>query len=414
MTASLQVEVINSPRLPVLERRPDLDWIRVIAFGVLIFFHAAVAFMPHAIPMTVNAVPSPTMMAFVAFLHQFRLSLLFLVSGMGICFALRRRSTREFLLNRMHRLVVPLIFGVLVLVPPMVWMEKRYAGQFQGSLLDLYFELFTHGVYPHGYLSWHHFWFVAYLFLMCGLLVPIVNWLRTPNGERLFSYWLAKMVPGAAIYWMILPLVVVELLLRVWFPGFRDLLHDWASFSHWFLVLLAGYGLASHAPLFDRIKALVWISVVLACSCSVLMFQLFYDPSTGDLAPMQSSLPLWLGYLIYCVLGMTNVWCWVLACTGLALRFLTRGGPILNYLNDAVYPLFCLHLPVMVAWETVLLPLDWPVLIKYCALTGATLVTTLLFHHVVVRHSAFLSRMLGRQFEPRRETRVAAPGRTNQ
>jgi len=400
-TASHQVEEINSPRLPVLERRPDLDWVRVIAFGVLIFFHAAVAFMPEAIPMTVNSVPSESMMIIVAFLHQFRLSLLFLVSGMGVCFALRRRSTREFLFNRVHRLVVPLIFGVLVLVPPMVWMEKRYVGLFQGSLPDLYAELFSQGVYPNGHLSWHHFWFVAYLFLMCVLLVPIVKWLRTSNGEQRFSHWLLKMVPGARIYWVILPLVVVELLLRMWYPGFRDLVHDWASFSHWFLILLAGYGLASHAPLLERIKALAGISLAIAAACSVVLFQLFYNRSTGDLSPLQTFLPLGLGYLIYCVLGMANVWCWLMACTGLALRFLNRGGPALNYLNDAVYPLFCLHLPVMVAWETVLLPLDWPVWLKYCALTGATLVTTLMFYHLVVRHSAFFSRMLGRQFQTR-------------
>ena len=43
----------------VSARRHDLDWLRVIAFGILIYFHTAVAFLPDGLPLTLNAQSSP-------------------------------------------------------------------------------------------------------------------------------------------------------------------------------------------------------------------------------------------------------------------------------------------------------------------------------------------------------------------
>ena len=159
--------------LAIKTRRADLDWSRVIAFGFLIYVHAAVAFLPSSIPMIQNSEPSPALQVLVGFLHQFRLALLFLISGVGVCFALRRRSRAEFMRERAVRLLVPLVIRVLVVVPPMVFLEKRFIGTFDGSFLDFYPALFTKGVYPHGHLSWHHYWFITYLYLFCLLSWPI-------------------------------------------------------------------------------------------------------------------------------------------------------------------------------------------------------------------------------------------------
>ena len=144
-------------KLAIRTRRADLDWLRVIAFGLLIYFHAAIAFIPNGIPMIQNPEPSLVLQVLVSFLHQFRLALLFLISGVGVCFALRYRSGAGFMRDRAIRLLVPLAFGMLVLVPPMVFLEKRFIGEFSGSFLDFYPMLFTEGVYPDGHLSWHHY-----------------------------------------------------------------------------------------------------------------------------------------------------------------------------------------------------------------------------------------------------------------
>jgi peptidoglycan/LPS O-acetylase OafA/YrhL len=163
----------NTSDLAINERRADLDWLRVIAFWLLIYFHAAIAFVPGGIPMIQNAEVSPVLQVMVGFLHEFRLALLFLISGVGVSFALRHRNRAQFMRDRAVRLLVPLVFGVLVIVPPMIFLEKRFIAEFTGSFAEFYPTFFIDGVYPVGNLSWHHYWFIFYLFLFCMLGWPI-------------------------------------------------------------------------------------------------------------------------------------------------------------------------------------------------------------------------------------------------
>ena len=109
-------EVNNTGDLAIKQRRADLDWLRVIAFWLLIYYHAAIAFMPGGIPMIQNAETSPVLLVMAGFLHEFRLALLFLISGVGVSFALRHRNKAQFMRDRAVRLLVPLVFAGAVMV----------------------------------------------------------------------------------------------------------------------------------------------------------------------------------------------------------------------------------------------------------------------------------------------------------
>jgi len=74
----------------------------------------------------------------------------------------------------------------------------------------------------------------------------------------------ARLSRGAGLYIPVLVLFVVEVPLRAPFPGFRDLIHDWASFSQWLLIFVAGFALASNERLLDRTQALRHVSLGLA------------------------------------------------------------------------------------------------------------------------------------------------------
>ncbi len=164
------------------QRRHELDWLRVIAFFVLIYFHAAIIFIPGSLPMLQNADTSPVLEVFVQISSQFRLGLLFMISGIGVAFAQRRRNANEFLLERSQRLLIPLGLGILLLVPPMVYAEKLSLGQVAVDFWEFYPTFFTTGVYPRGNLSWHHFWFLVYLYLFCLIGLPLYKHLTPVHG----------------------------------------------------------------------------------------------------------------------------------------------------------------------------------------------------------------------------------------
>jgi glucans biosynthesis protein C len=374
-------------------RRSDLDWLRIIAFGLLIYFHAAVVFLPSGIPMIQNDISSPVLQVFVVFLHQFRLALLFLISGVGVCFALKHRSSKAFAKERAERLLIPLAFGVLVLVPPMVYLEKQFLGTYQGPFSAFYGDFFVSGVYPDGHLSWHHLWFLAYLYLFCLISLPLLAHLKTRPGRarlRALTRWLDS---GWRLYLAVVPLLLVEVPLRAAFPGFRDVIHDWASFSHWFLIFVAGYVFASSEGLLNRTEALRWPSVCLAALCTAILFAEFYDPAHG-FSPFAGG-PVDAGrYLWFCLVRVANVWFWLLTCLGFAGRYLRRSNRTLAYLNDAVYPLFCVHLPIIVALAYLIVPLGWPVWIKYSVITGATVCGSILAYESV-RRIAWIRPLVG-------------------
>jgi peptidoglycan/LPS O-acetylase OafA/YrhL len=385
----------DSSDLAINERRADLDWLRVIAFSLLIYFHAAIAFVPGGIPMIQNADTSVALQVMAGFLHEFRLALLFLISGVGVSFALRHRDRAQFMRDRALRLLVPLVFGILVIVPPMIFLEKRFIGEFTGSFAEFYPMFFTEGVYPRGNLSWHHYWFIFYLYLYCILGWPIFAYLKNAAGLKRLAHWTKGLSRGGYLYMAIVPLAVVEISLRAWFPGFPDLIHDWANFGHWFMILIAGFLLASSKPLLDRAQQLRGLSLALAMMATAAMFAQFWIPGEGGFSPLVNGKTDIGTYVWFCVLRVSNVWFWLLACLGYAGRYLQGPGRLLSYLNSAVYPLFCLHLTVIVALEFVIVPLGWSVPAKYLAITTCAVVISLGGYELFWRRIAWARPLLG-------------------
>ena len=373
-------------------RRYDLDWVRVLAFLIVIYFHAAIIFIDGGLPLIQNNEVSPSLDLFVTISSQFRIALLFFVSGVGVAFARRRRNPAEFIRERSLRLLPPFLFGILMVVPPIVYTEKLFLGQFDGSYLEFYPTFFTEGIYPKGNLSWHHFWFIAYLFLYCLMGVGVFKWFDDKGRAWLDQHFSAQ--KRFSIYKLIVPLIAIEILLRAFFPGFRDLIHDWASFFHWFLIFLAGFVIAHNEKLLDHITQLRHISLIGAISATLFLFVFLGGPSFD----IHTSLPITTlvpAFALYCVARMIMVWCAILTCVGYAGRYLRATTPGLSYLNEAVFPLFILHLTIIEILGFWVVGLDWSLWFKYLVITTLTIVLVLLIYQLLIRPFGFMRLLFG-------------------
>ena len=371
---------------PNKARRYDLDWLRVIAFGLLIYFHAAVAFIPSGLPLTHNDSSSIIIELFVTFSHQWRLALLFFVSGCGVSFSLAKRNKSQFINERIKRLLIPLVFGICVLVPPIVFMEKSFLGQDVGSFMQFYPTFFTNGVYPIGNLSWHHFWFIAYLFLFCVVGWPVLSYLQSKDGYRTILDLSNKYTDTRyGIYLLILPLLIFELPLRPIFPGFPDLIHDWANIFMWFTIFIGGFIFAKTPQLIDQACKLRYSSLLLAIIATSLLFVFFWHPHPINLSPLVNGETDVLRYIVFSIIRISNIWFWILTCLGFASKYLNHSSASLSYLNQAVYPFFCIHLGVLVAVEIYILPLDWSITTKYTVITTLTVLLVLISYEMIKR-----------------------------
>ncbi len=357
-------------------RRYELDWLRVIAFGLLIFYHTGMIFVSWDFHIK-NYETSLTMEIFMTLVNRWRLPLLFLVSGAGSYFALGKRTMNAFALERTKRLLIPLIFGMLVIVPPQIYFEHLQKGSHQ-TFLDFYSSVFNFVPYPVGSLSWHHMWFIAYLFVFSLICIPVFRFLRSDKGAQ----WLDSLevkLSGAKVFLLLLPAYLLNLLLDPFFPTTHDLLHDWANFTVSLYIFIIGYILASREKIMDSVceqRRIALIGGILFTSIHfILWFANIYAtiPNPHLNAIIQITANFFMGSFM------------LLAVLGYARKFLTMPSKFLSYANRAVYPFYILHQTVIICVGYYIIKQEWGVWPKFFFISEATFVITLVLYEIIKR-----------------------------
>lgn len=154
------------------EREYYLDWLRVMVVLLLVPHHTAVTFshIGNGYIYTEQAVDSLYYTLQSDFLNLWFMKLLFFISGISSYMALKKRSPREYLKERFHKLFIPAAFVTLLLGPLTAYIVAYSEGYFPGSLLDFY-PLYLRNISE--YLGWAQMWFCVYLFVFSILLLPI-------------------------------------------------------------------------------------------------------------------------------------------------------------------------------------------------------------------------------------------------
>ncbi len=368
-------------------RRHDLDWLRALAILALLFFHSAMPYAADSGWHIKNAQQSDLLLEFNFFLSRFRMALLFVIAGVATQFVLRRRTPGAFLRDRALRLLVPLTFGIFVIVPPQIYFERLASGAFQGSYLAFWPRTLAFEPYPAGDFSYHHLWFIFYLFLYGVLLLPAIAWARTPRGAAALEAgraWLARRGP----HWLALPIVTAYALLVDHFSGAQDIVHDLGMFTTYFLYYAAGWVLADDGRLWQRIAGGRRASFTMAVLALLVVNGVRWNharPEVG-LTPERTA---WLALLGF------NAWCWVMTILGYGRRWLDRDHAVLRWARDASYPFYILHQTVIVAVAYYVVRTDESVLAKWLFTSAVSLGLTLALYETLVRPYARVRWLFG-------------------
>ncbi|MCB1050038.1 MAG: acyltransferase family protein [Acidobacteria bacterium] len=364
-----------------MQRRYDLDWLRVLAILALHVFHCGMAFNTWG--WHIKNEPLTASLDFpMAFMSTWRMPLLFLISGIGTIFALGSRQIHGFVVERHRRLLFPLAVGMLFVIPPQVYYERLFQGQTY-SFSTFYSSLFSGVPYPEGNLSWHHLWFVAYLFVYALLSLPLLAWLKKPNNVRLTRIR-AFFSVGSRIYWLFLPIALVNLSLRAYWPTRNDLIHDWANFCFHLVLFWMGLFIGTFPGIWDRIVLLRRRSLELGLiTLLILMIDDLLGVDGGYIYPVEQSLRS----------GLTLFW--VLAILGYGRQYLSFSNRFLRYANEGIYPFYILHQTVIVimGYYVIQWPLTlWP---KFLILTILSFSGTVALYEVLIRRCNFIRPLFG-------------------
>lgn len=377
--------MIESPALP--PRRHDLDWLRVLAITILVFFHSAMPFVAEWGWHLKNTETSSLLLEMNEFLHTWRMPLLFLISGIGTAYALGKRSPGRYLRERARRLLLPLAFGMLVVVPPQVYLERLAGGQEFSSYLDFYRSAFSGGVYPAGNLSWHHLWFVAYLFLYSVTLLPLFLACRGERRQRIAAA-LDRLVNRTGLWIFGLPLALPLAFLLPLYNGQQDIVHDWAMLLHYMTYFLYGYLLSDAGAIWDHIEAQRAASL----RWGVLGLLAINYLRWNDLDP---AMKIGVPYTLYATLAAVTAWQWVVTILGFGRRYLNHSNAVLCYTNEGIYPVYILHQTVIVILSFYVLQLREGLFGKFVFISLCSLGLTWAIYEVLVRPFAITRLLFG-------------------
>jgi peptidoglycan/LPS O-acetylase OafA/YrhL len=347
-------------------RRPDLDWLRVVAILLLHLFHTGMFFNTWEWHVK-SPVPLPELEPVMEVLHAVRMPLLMLVAGVGTAFALRRRTLGAFTKDRLLRLFVPLLFGIFVVVPPQIWAERLFRGEFHGGYADFYPSVFGFVPYPEGSFSWHHLWFVFYLLAYSLLALPLFAALRTGRGQAFLARadgWLSR---GWNVAWLALPLGLG----RWWlgeYPETHAFFDDPRTVLYYGQLFLFGHLMGRGRRVWEHLVARrrQW----LAATAAVLALML---PDFEYPQPFES-----LGVQAF-------AWGFILTALAWARHLVTRPRPWLAWAQERAYPFYILHQTVIVLVAFALLRAPVGPWTLFAAVLGLSFTLTLAGTEVAAR-----------------------------
>jgi peptidoglycan/LPS O-acetylase OafA/YrhL len=365
-----------------------LDWLRILAFFLLILYHTGMYYVtwdwhvksPHA-----GGAIEPLMLLS----SPWRMSLLFIVSGVASGFLLRKQASRSgpaarplagFVRERSARLLVPLLFGMLVIVPPQPYFEVvekvQYAGSY-GDFLALYLRAYG-GFCKDGECltlpTWNHLWYLPYVWVYTLVLAALAALAGRAGIDRAGRRAAALLAGWKAIVLPVALLALVRILLKPHFEETHALVDDWFNHATYLPLFLAGAVLSGQPGFWRELERLRWAALGIALASWAALIAYHWQPE-----PVQQ----WPA--IARTVWTACQWCAIVAACGFARRHLSGDGPARQYLAQAVFPVYILHQTLIVCFTRLLRGTALAPLTEGCVLVVLTVTASFGIFEIVRR-----------------------------
>ena len=249
------------------KRRYDLDWFRVIAILAVYLHHIAMPFNGDDFHI-MNSESSKILDDVMVFFEQFRLPLLFLISGTGTMFAFSKRTWLQFVKERSKRLLIPLFFGVLIIVPPQTYFE--YLGSYNS-----YFD-----VYKNFSFSVNHLWFIENLFVMSIVLIPVILLLKSSKSDSVIKRLDAVSSKKQGILLWVIPLILITIFLKKLFPSDSNAITNLSTTFYYGYFFVSGMVFTSSMHIWDYLKTYRKFNFIAFLISFILFYGYYFLPST--------------------------------------------------------------------------------------------------------------------------------------
>lgn len=379
-------------------RRHDIDALRVLAFGLLIFFHLGMLYVADWDFHLKSSHTAEWLQYPMMFLNRWRMELLFVISGLAVHFLRGKTSLPRLAWKRTVRLMLPLLFGMAVVIPIQPYVQGLSNGLVQPGFGTFLLRYWTGGPWPaHAFdgwqygVTWNHLWYLPYLWNYTMVLLIAMPLIESPVARRLRERLPA--LRGAALLLLpALPLFAAGQLADR-YPMTHALLGDWYAHALYGTCFVYGYLLGTGTRAWDELARLRRVSLTIALASFAVFIGLdhFGDRLLGH---VPTALDLAIGIPLVRAAQYLYMWTAIATVLGFGHTYLNRPFRWLPYAREAVYPWYILHQSVMLAlaWPLLQLglgPIGEPTVLFVGTVAGCAI------GHEIIRRVAFLRPLFG-------------------
>ncbi len=373
------------------QRKYYLDWLRVIAFYILILYHVGMIFVPWNFHIK-NSVTLEWFETWMAFLSQWRLPLLFIISGMVIYYSMGKRSAKGIIAERSRRLLIPLIFGMLVIIPPQIYYERISDDVIYLSYWDFWKTVFEFVPFPEGgSLSWHHLWYVLYIFIYSFVALPLFLFLKSDKSNKIREKvnWFFTKKPNS-IYLFFFPLLFFYYTLASIFPTTHALIDDWYNHSISFFIFILGFCISDFSGLWNAIAEKRKQSLLIAIIPALILILFVWGPTFYIVR--EDTL---FFMIVYGILKWVFIVSWLFTILGYSKFIFDKPSKVLTYANESVYPLYILHQTIMIIFGYYIIQFNWGVYTKFLVILVITFGGSFLFYELFIKRFNLMRLLFG-------------------
>jgi len=368
------------------ERQYYIDWLRLMAVFLLFFFHTACVFHPWSNFYIKNDISSPIITyIFVWAVGHWYMSLFFLLAGSSTYYALQKRSGVEFSRERLKRLFIPLIFGTLILVPPISYLGLLNHSDYSQSFLTWlpnFFHMQTADLdgYFLGGFTPGHLWFILHLLIYSLISLPLFLYFNRESGQK----WIKRIVIiliNPVVLFVLFPALLIPISKFPWIAGGNPLFY--------ITFFIMGFILMSDKRFVDKIDRYRHILLMLG----IIPLAIFIFMDGMDYWPADT--PGWVEGVIREYRNAFVPWFFILALMAYGRRSLNFSNRFLHYFAEGSYPIYILHQTAVVVMAFFVVQWDLEAGAKYFIIVALAFLVVIIVYDILVRRVNIIRYLFG-------------------
>jgi len=312
-------------------RFSELDWLRVILILAVFIHHVCMPFNGDQWHI-MNNDSSKVLDDIMVYFEQFRLPILFFISGAGAVILLTKITAKKFVLNKLTRLFIPLIVGILLVIPPQSYIENI-------NELQSYWQ-----EYPKLAVNFasNHLWFIEYLLVFSLLAIPLNIFFNSELGTSVINRIEKLARFNLGLFLLVIFLIIIKVFFSIMQPNEANTIENLSSSAFYFFFFIAGMVFIRSKSIWQVVAEQKFYNLMILLLSTILFYGYYYSPDLSEYLSLAVRWSIW--WLLCCLVA----WSALLTMLGYAQFYLTKTPKWLRLSNELIYPFYIFHQTVIV------------------------------------------------------------------